>query len=81
MLFRSNAESIRSYSKRLYQDLSGNDFVLLEAGEDALNYFDENLLISIDKALGKATITQTDLIVTQLRTIQVTTKIAFSMSS
>ena len=77
----ANAESIRSYSKRLYQDLSGNDFVLLEAGEDALNYFDENLLISIDKALGKATITQTDLIVTQLRTIQVTTKIAFSMSS
>lgn len=77
----ANAESIRSYSKRLYQDLSGNDFVLLEAGEDALNFFDANLIVSIDKASGKATITQTDLIVTQLRTIQVTTKIAFSTSS
>jgi hypothetical protein len=77
----ANAESIRSYSKRLYQDLSGNDFVLLEAGEDALNFFDANLIVSIDKATGKATITQTDLIVTQLRTIQVTTKIAFSTSS
>lgn len=77
----ANAESIRSYSKRLYQDLAGNDFVLLEAGEDALNFFDANLIIAIDKATGKATIQQTDLIVTQLREIQVTTKIAFSTSS
>ena len=74
----ANAEVIRSYSKRLYQALSGVDFVLLEAGEDALNFFDANLIITIDKALGKATIQNTDLIVTQLREIAVTSKIAFS---
>lgn len=74
----ANANVIRSYSKRLYQDLSGVDFVLLEAGEDALIFFDENLVIAIDKALGKATIQMIVPLVTQLREIAATMKIAFS---
>jgi phage tail sheath gpL-like len=74
----ANANVIRSYSKRLYQDLSGVDFVLLEAGEDALLFFDQELVILIDKALGKATIQMTVPIVTQLRDILATLKIAFS---
>lgn len=74
----ANAQVVRSYSKRLYQDLSGVDFVLLEAGEDALVFFDTNLIISIDKALGKVTIQMTVPIVTQLREIAATMKIAFS---
>lgn len=74
----ANEQVIRSYSKRLYQDLSGPDFVLLEAGEEALKFFDENLIISIDKALGKVTIQMTVPIVTQLREIAATMKIAFS---
>ena len=73
-----NAQVIRSYSKRLYQDLSGIDFVLLEAGEDALIFFDTNLIITIDKVLGKATIQMTVPIVTQLREILATLQIAFS---
>lgn len=74
----ANAGVIRSYSKRLYQDLSGVDFVLLESGEDALKFFDENLIITIDKAIGRASIQMTVIIVTQLREIAATMKIAFS---
>ncbi len=74
----ANANVIRSYSKRLFQDLSGVDFVLLEAGEDALIFFDDNMVIAIDKALGKVTVQMIVPIVTQLREIQATMKIAFS---
>lgn len=77
----ANALVIRSYVKRLFQDLSGPDFVLLESGEDALNFFNDNLVISIDKALGKVTIQMTVPIVTQLREIVATMKIAFSTTS
>jgi len=74
----ANEEVIRSYNKRLYQDLSGPDFVLVEAGEDALLFFDDNLVIAINKADGEATL-QMDLpIVTQLRTIIATQRIKFS---
>lgn len=77
----ANEIVVRSYSKRLYQDLSGVEFVLLEAGEDALIFFNENLIISIDKALGKVTIQMTVPIVTQLREIAATMKIAFSTNA
>lgn len=77
----ANEQVVRSYSKRLYQDLSGVDFVLLEAGEDALIFFNDNLIIAIDKALGKVTIQMTVPIVTQLREIAATMKIAFSTNA
>lgn len=77
----ANEQVIRSYSKRLYQDLSGVEFVLLEAGEDALIFFNDNLIISIDKALGKVTIQMIVPIVTQLREIAATMKIAFSTNA
>ena len=77
----ANAGVIRSYSKRLFQDLSGVDFVLLESGEDALIFFNDNMIISIDKALGKVTIQMTVPIVTQIREIAATMKIAFSTNA
>ena len=76
----ANELVIRSYSKRLYQDLSGPDFVLFETGEDALNFFEENLVITIDKSIGKVTIQSTDPIVTQLRELAITSKVAFSIN-
>lgn len=77
----ANEQVVRSFLKRLYQDLSGPDFVLLESGESALNFFNENLVISIDKALGKVTIQMTVPLVTQMREIAATMKIAFSTTS
>jgi phage tail sheath gpL-like len=74
----ANELVIRSFLKRLYQDLSGPDFVLLESGETALNFFNDNLVITIDKALGKVTIQMTVPIVTQIREFAATMKIAFS---
>ncbi len=77
----ANQLVIRSFMKRLYQDLSGPDFVLLEAGEKAVIFFDDNLIISIDKALGKVTIQMTVPIVTQIREIDATLKVSFSTTS
>ena len=77
----ANSLVIRSFLKRLYQDLSGPDFVLLESGETALNFFNDNLVITIDKANGKVTIQMTVPLVTQIREITATMKIAFSTTS
>lgn len=77
----ANELVIRSFLKRLYQDLSGPDFVLLESGEAALNFFNDNLVITLDKALGKVTIQMTVPLVTQIREIAATMKIAFSTTS
>lgn len=74
----ANELVVRSFLKRLYQDLSGPDFVLLESGETALNFFNDNMVITLDKALGKVTIQMTVPLVTQVREIAATMKIAFS---
>lgn len=78
---QANALTIRAFCEGLYQDLSGPDFVLLEAGEEALTFFKNNLNVTIDKANGRATVTMIVPIVTQLREIQATIKIAFSTQS
>ena len=78
---QANALTIRAFCERLYQDLSGPDFVLLEAGEDALTFYKNNLNVTIDKANGLVTISMIVPIVTQLREIQATIKIAFSTQS
>lgn len=77
----ANSLVIRSFMKRLYQDLSGPDFVLLESGEDALIFFNDNLIITLDKANGKVTIQEEVPLVTQIREIVATLKIAFSTTS
>ena len=73
----ANEAVIRAYCKQLYQALSGSDFVLLEAGEAALQEFEANLVVAIDKATGTVTITMKVPLVTQLRTINGTIQIAF----
>ncbi len=76
----ANAVVIQSFCKQLYQALSGVDFVLLEAGEAALNFFIENLIIAIDKQTGTVTIQMEVPLVVQLRVINATLKIAFSVN-
>lgn len=78
---QANSLTIRAFCEKLYQDLSGPDFVLLESGEEALQFFKSNLSVSLDKALGRASITMIVPLVTQLREIQATIKIAFSTGS
>jgi phage tail sheath gpL-like len=76
----ANELSIRAYTEQLYQDLSSVDFILVQSGEDAFNFFKQNLDVELDLALGKVTITMFVPLVTQLRTILGTIKIAFSTS-
>lgn len=76
----ANESVIRVFTERLYQDLSQANFVLTQDGSDAATFFKENLNIVLDLSIGKVTITMLVPIVTQLRTIISTIKIAFSTS-
>lgn len=73
-----NAVMIRAFCEKLYQDLSGTDFVLVQAGDDAFKFYKQNLTVELDLSTGTVTITMLTPIVTQLRTIIATIKIAFS---
>lgn len=75
----ANATVIRAFTEKLYQDLAGADFVLVQDGEDAIKFFKTNLTLVLDLATGKVTITMLVPIVTQLRVIIATMKIAFSV--
>jgi hypothetical protein len=73
----ANATVVRAFTEQLYGTLAGPNFVLVQDGEDALVYFKNNLVINLDLSLGKVTIQMLVPIVTQLRQIIATIKIAF----
>lgn len=77
----ANANSIKAFMGKLYQDLSDPEFVLVAAGERATKFFKDNLTVTIDLALGKATIFARVIIVTQLREIVGDIQIAFSFNN
>lgn len=77
----ANAVVIRAYVEQLYKDLAGPDFVLVQDGEDAIQFFKDNLTVSLDLASGTATLTMLVPIVTQLRVIVATVKIAFTTAT
>ena len=74
----ANKELIESFCTQLYTELSGEDFVLTQAGEDALVFFNSKIVVTLDLATGTVTINMQVPIVTQLRTILATVQIAFS---
>lgn len=77
----ANQQVIESFLDSLYDDLSGPDFVLTQAGEDALQFFRANRSVTLDMTEGKVTINMQVPIVVQLRTIIATMQIAFSTES
>jgi hypothetical protein len=74
----ANQVVIAVFLDKLYNDLAGPNFVLVQDGEAAIKFFKENRTIVLDLATGKAIVTMQVPIVTQLRSIIVTMKIAFS---
>lgn len=76
----ANALTIKSYLVKLYNDLASPEFTLVQGGEDAVKFFKDNVNVTIDMALGKATITMKLPIITQLRTIIATVKIDFDIN-
>ena len=77
----ANDLTIINFCEKLYQDLSGPDYVLVQAGETAFKFFKDNITVTLDLANGRATINMIAPIVTQLREILATFKIAFSTTS
>lgn len=77
----ANEQLIRTYQNRLYQTLSGPDYVLFEDGETAKEFFNDNLTIAIDKANGLVTMVMEPVIVTQFRTLTASLRVAFSTQS
>ena len=74
----ANENSIRTFLVRLVNDLTGQDFVLIQAGETALKFYKDNLVVELDLATGKVTETMKVPIVTQLREIIGTIQLSFT---
>lgn len=74
----ANPGVIESYLDKLYSDLSGEDFVLTQAGAAALKFFKDNRVVTLDMVNGKAIVTMQTPIVVQLREIIASMQIAFS---
>ena len=76
----ANALSIKSFLVQLYSDLAGDGFALVQGGPAAVDFFKQNVTVTLDLSVGKATITMLLPIMTQLRTIVASVKIDFSFS-
>lgn len=76
----ANQELIEAYHTQLYTELSGAGFVLTQSGEDALQFFNRNLVVSVDLSSGTVTTQMKTPIVTQFRTMIGTIQIAFSVN-
>lgn len=77
----ANAKSIGAFLDKLYDELSGPDYLLVQRGEAARKFFKDNRSITLTMSEGKVTITMKVPIVTQLREIIATMQIAFSTNS
>jgi phage tail sheath gpL-like len=75
----ANAESIEGKYLELFQLFGSEDYVLVQAGTDANEFFRENLSIGVDLATGTVTSNGQLPIVTQLREINQTWQLAFSI--
>lgn len=73
-----NADTIRAFVERLYQDLSGPNFVLTQGGDGPITFFKNNLVVTLDLSTGTVTIQSLVPIVTQLRDIIYPMQITFS---
>ena len=74
----ANQTIIEGFTNKLYGDLSGEDFVLVQSGEAALNYFKANRTVTLDLANRKVTLTMKTPIVTQLGNIFGSIQLSFT---
>lgn len=74
-----NRKVFNAFLVKLYRDLAGVDFVLTQDGEEALNFFRENIDTQLTLVSGLISTAFKCPIVTQTRRIDVTIKIAFTV--
>lgn len=77
----ANEVLIRAYVEKLFQDTGNDDFVLTQSGDAAEAFYKDNLDVSLDLATGLVTVTDLTPIVTQLREMIMTMKVAFTVGS
>ena len=73
-----NQAQIEAFSTELYAELSGTDFILTRAGEANLNFFIENLIVTLDLSVGSVSIQMTAPLVSQVRDIEATITVTFA---
>ena len=74
----TNQAVVEAFCTSLYQQLAGPDFVLVQDGETALQFFKENLTVTLNLSTGTVTIGMVTPIVTQARKFLVTIRIEFT---
>jgi phage tail sheath gpL-like len=74
----ANGLTIFTFCVKLYQDLSGPEYVLFRAGEDSLKFFKANLSVTLNLIEGKATVLMKTPLVVQMREQLATMQIVFS---
>lgn len=75
----TNAENIRAEMTGFYQTLADVDYVVARKGEDVLQFFKENMSVTIDLLTGTANIVFSLPIVTQLREINAPMQLTFNI--
>jgi len=76
----NNEASIRAKFIRYFGILAKDPYVLVQDGEEARNFFIQNLSVAIDLVTGLVTVNMKVPIVTQLRTIVANLQLAFSLN-
>ncbi len=69
---------VTGYAVRLFQDLASADFVLVRSGENALEFFKQNLVVNLNLQTGTTTIQMQMPIVVQGRAFVATIQVSFS---
>jgi len=75
----ANTGKITASFVKYFNELSGEDYVIAQAGEDALQYFKTNLTVTVDTEAGQVTATMILPIVSQVREFVVPVSITFSV--
>jgi phage tail sheath gpL-like len=75
----TNAEDIEAYITGLYQDLTGSDYVVARGGEANLQFFKNNINVTVDLLTGTVTAPFSLPIVTQLRRINAPMTLVFNI--
>ena len=74
----ANEASIRAYIAGLYTNLSGTGYVLTQAWQTALDFFKQNLTVTLDLANRKVSVSMKTPIVTQIGSIIGSIQVAFT---
>lgn len=77
----ASVQSIRAFQTKLYDDLSKNPFTLVPTGTTAVQFFNDNLSVTADFESGLITIIAIVPIVSQVRVIDGTLRISFTIQT